>query len=164
MGSLGQLILDETDFRPDFLDLSNNFTFRRSCQLPGATHKFLFVLVPTFGYHLSVVNCRFYFLKFCRLKVYKTMSDFLKVARFSRERRGPYWYRKEVNDMNVIDFFFCRGTLVFPLRLCLAVKVLFEPLLTELLEACLEWMDCRQEIVFCNEKAIQDCVFQALKR
>ena len=71
------------------LDLSNNFTFRRSRRLPGATHKFLVVLVPAFGNHLSVVSCRFYFLKLCKLNVYKTMSDFLKIARCYRERWGP---------------------------------------------------------------------------
>ena len=63
----------------------------------------------------------FLFLKFCRLNVYKAMSDFLKIARCYRERRGPSWYRKEVIGMNVIDFHFCWGTLIFPLRLCLAV-------------------------------------------
>ena len=94
--------------------------FPRSRRLPGATHKFLVVLVPTFGNHLSVVNCRFYFSKFCKLNVHKTMSDFLKIARCYRERRGTSWYRKEVIRMNVIDFF-CRGTLIFPLQLCLAV-------------------------------------------
>ena len=49
-----QLFLDEIDFRLDILDLRNNFTFRRSLRLPGATHKFLVVLVHTFRSYLSV--------------------------------------------------------------------------------------------------------------
>ena len=92
MGWLGQLILDETDFRPDFLDLRNNFTFRRSCRLPVAAHKFLVVLVPTFGYHLNVVNCHFYFLKFSRPNKYKIYGRFLENCQALQTRMGFTWY------------------------------------------------------------------------
>ena len=40
MGWLGQLILDETDFRPDFLDLSNISLFDEAVGCPGPRKNF----------------------------------------------------------------------------------------------------------------------------
>ena len=52
----------------------------------------LVVLVRAFGYHLSVVNCRFYFLRFSRLNAYKIFERLLEIARGHRQRLGLTWY------------------------------------------------------------------------
>lgn len=87
-----QLILDDIDFRPDILDLRNNSTFRRSFRLPGATHKFLVVLLHTFRSHLSVFNCRRISWSPVDLLRTDSMGDFLKIVRCYRERLGLTWY------------------------------------------------------------------------
>ena len=54
--------------------------FRRTCRLPDATYRFRAFLVHTFRYHLSVINCRLYFLKFNRLVAYRIYRRFLEIA------------------------------------------------------------------------------------
>ena len=122
MGWLGQLLLDETDFLPDFLDLSNNFTFRRSCRLPVPRINFsssLFPLLDTTWALSTVVSISWNSVDLMCAKLWESM----KVARFYGERRGPYWYGKEVIGMSVIDFFFCSLSLAPSLSLSLSLSL-----------------------------------------
>lgn len=66
--------------------------FDEAVSCPVLRTNFLVVLVRAFGYHLSVVNCRFYFLRFSRLNAYKIFERLLEIARGYRQRLGLTWY------------------------------------------------------------------------
>ena len=150
MGWLGQLLLDETDFLPDFLDLSNNFTFRRSCRLPVPRINFsssLFPLLDTTWALSTVVSISWNSVDLMCAKLWESM----KVARFYGERRGPYWYGKEVIGMSVIDFFFCSLSLAPSLSLSLSLSLSFSLDFLELVAGSASCLDVTGWL-YCNSK------------